>query len=99
MGDSVLVKRVFSGFTQSFPNRVTSVELVELDMLDFDDILRMDRLHFYFASIDFRTQLLMFRFPNEAGVKWKGGHLAPSIQIISCHKACKIIAKVCLHHK
>ena len=46
-----------------FPNRVTSVELVELDMFDFDVILCMDRLHACFASIDCRTRVVKFNFP------------------------------------
>ena len=31
-------------------NRVTLVDLVEIDMFDFDIILGMERLHDYFAS-------------------------------------------------
>ena len=48
-----------------FPNRVSYAELVELDMLDFDVILGMDWLHDCFASIDCRTRVVKFNFPNE----------------------------------
>ena len=34
------------------PNRVSYVDLVELDMIDFDIILDMDWLYERFASID-----------------------------------------------
>ena len=34
-----------------FPNRVSYVELVELDMLDFGVILGMDWLDAFFASL------------------------------------------------
>ena len=37
------------------PNRVSYVNLVELDMLDFDVILGMYWFHSCFASIDCRT--------------------------------------------
>ena len=40
MGDSVVVRRVFRSFPISLPNRVTLVDLVEHDMVDFDVILR-----------------------------------------------------------
>ena len=37
--DSVVARRIFRSCPISFPNRVTLVELVELDMVDFDVIL------------------------------------------------------------
>ena len=42
---SVIAKRMYRSFAIMFPNRVSNVELVELDMLDFDIILGMDRFH------------------------------------------------------
>ena len=54
------------------PNRVSYVELVELDMLNFDVILSMDWLHACFASIDCRTRVVRFNFKNEPIVVWKG---------------------------
>ena len=47
------------------PNRVTYVEPVELDMLDFDIILGMNWSHACFASIDCRTRVVKFKFRNE----------------------------------
>ena len=52
MGDSVGARRVYRKCPVMLPNRVTFVDLEELDMFDFDIILGMDRLHAYFASID-----------------------------------------------
>ena len=42
------------------PNRVSYVDLVELDMFDFDIILGMDLLHACFASIDCRTRVVRY---------------------------------------
>ena len=54
------------------PNRVSYVDLVELDMLDFDIIFGMDQLHAFFALFNSRTRVVKFNFPNEPVVKWKG---------------------------
>ena len=46
-------------------NRVSYVNQVELNMLDFDIILGMDWLHVCFVSIECRTKVVRFNFPNE----------------------------------
>ena len=45
VGDLVVAKRVYRNCPIMLPNRVTHVELVELDMVDFNIILGMDCLH------------------------------------------------------
>ena len=44
-GESVVAKRVYRNCPIMLPNRFSYVELVELDMFDFDVILCMDWLH------------------------------------------------------
>ena len=41
-------------------------------MVDFDVILGMYLLHDYFDSIDCRTRIIKFNFPNEPTLEWKG---------------------------
>ena len=55
-----------------FPNGVTHVQLVELDIVEFDVILGMDWLHDLFTSINCRTRIFKFNFPNEPVLEWKG---------------------------
>ena len=68
----MLQKGVYRNCPIMFPNRVSYVELVELDMLDFNVILGMDWFHACFASIDCRTRMVRFNFPNEPLIGWKG---------------------------
>ena len=98
VGESVVAKRVYRICPIMLPNRVSYVELVELDILYFDVILSMDWLHALFVSIDYRTMVLKFNFPNEPILEWKGGNSIPRGHIISCLKACKMISKWCLYH-
>ena len=69
VGELVVAKRVYRNCAIMFPNRVSYVELVELDMLDFDVILGLDWLHAYFAFIDCRTSVVKFNFPSESFVE------------------------------
>ena len=77
VGDSIVSKRVYRGFRISLPNRVTLVDLVELEMLDFNVILGMDWLHAFFASIDCRPRIVKFQFLKKLVLEWKGRNLAP----------------------
>ncbi|KAH0636267.1 hypothetical protein KY290_036703 [Solanum tuberosum] len=57
VGDSVVAKRVYRSCPISSSHKVTLVELVELDILDFDFILGMGLLYACFACIDCRTRV------------------------------------------
>uniref|UniRef100_M1DNN4 Gag-pol polyprotein n=1 Tax=Solanum tuberosum TaxID=4113 RepID=M1DNN4_SOLTU len=72
IGDFVVAKRVYRRCLVSLSHRVTLVDLVELDMIYFDVILTMDWLHSFYASIECRTRVVKFQFPNEPILEWKG---------------------------
>ena len=74
---SVVATRMYRNCPITFPNRVSYVELVELHILDYDIILGMDWLHACFDSINCRTRLVNFNFPNEPVVEWKVGNTIP----------------------
>ena len=78
--------------------KVTSADLVELEMVDFDVILGMGWLHSCYASVDCRTRIVRFQFPDEPILEWKGSSLAPMGRFISYLKARKMISKDYLYH-
>ena len=67
--------------------------LVEIDMVDFDVIMGMDWLSSYYATVDFRTNIVHFKFPKEVVLEWKGNIGDPSDKFVSYLKAKKMISK------
>ncbi|WMV45228.1 hypothetical protein MTR67_038613 [Solanum verrucosum] len=72
-----------SGATLSFVTpyvtmRVAHIDLVELDMSDFDIICGMDWLHACYVSIDYRTRLSTFKSEDQ--------HLRIMLQILKDHE-------------
>ena len=63
VGESVVSRRVYRNCPIMLSNRVTYVELVELDMFHFDVILGTDLFLACFASIDYRTRVVKFNIP------------------------------------
>ena len=83
MGDSVVAKRVYRSCPILLSIIVTLVDLVEVDMFDFDVILGVDYLHACFASIGCRTRVIIFHFSNEPVLEWKGE--TQSLEVKSFH--------------
>ena len=71
VGDSIMAKRVYKKCPISLSCKVTLVDLVELDMLDFDVIIGMYWLHSCYASIYCRTRIVKFQFSNKPFLEWK----------------------------
>ena len=67
-------------------------------MVDFDVILGMDWLHSYYESVDCRTRIVHFQFPDEPILEWKGISLAPMGRFIFYLRAIKMISKGYLYH-
>jgi len=74
VGDSIVAKRVYRNCPFFVSHRVTHVDLVDLDMLDFDVIFGMDWIYECYASIECRTSWSTSRFRTN----------------LSCHKNGKL---------
>ncbi|WMV45500.1 hypothetical protein MTR67_038885 [Solanum verrucosum] len=98
VGDPIIAKRVYINCHVTVSQKITSVDLVKLEMVDFDIILGMDWLHSCYASVDCRTRIIRFQFPDEPILEWKGSSLAPMGRFISYLKARKMISKGYLYH-
>lgn len=61
----ILADRVYRDCTISINHKSTTVDLVKLDMVDFNGILGMDWINACYASVDRKTQLVMFQLANE----------------------------------
>ena len=93
LGDPVIARWVYKNCHDTASQKVTSADLVELEMVDFDVILCLDWLHSCYALIDIRTRIVHFQFPNEQILEWNGSILAPTGRFMSYHKARKNISK------
>lgn len=83
MGDSIVCIKVYKGCVVSIYRRETLVDLIELDMVDFNVISGMDWLHSCYVSLDCRTQKVCFQFHNKPIIKWEGSSLVPKGIFIS----------------
>lgn len=98
LGDAVVARNIFINFPILFLNRVTLVDLVEIYMVDFDVIFRVDWLHACLSLIDCSIRVVKFKFLNEPVLKFNGGKSINRGPITSCVKACKIMSKGFLYH-
>nr|XP_009799866.1 PREDICTED: uncharacterized protein LOC104245864 [Nicotiana sylvestris] len=98
VGESVIARYIYKGCPVKVHHRLTVVDLVELETLDFDVIMRMDWLESCYAKVGCRTKIVSFEFPGEPVLEWKGDAVAPRGRFISYLKARKMISKGYIYH-
>ncbi|KAK4380215.1 hypothetical protein RND71_002077 [Anisodus tanguticus] len=98
VGDSVIAERVYKNYSVVIYSRHTLADLIELDMADFDVIIGMDWLTSCFANVDCGEKLVLFQFPGEPVIEWKGNAASPRGKFISYLKARKMVRKGCIYH-
>ena len=65
VGDPVIARRIYRNCHVTVSQKVTSVDLVQLEMVDFNVILGMDWLYSCYATVDCRTRIVRFQFQDE----------------------------------
>ncbi|XP_070014392.1 uncharacterized protein [Nicotiana sylvestris] len=98
VGESIISRRVYRGYTVIVCSHQTSANLAELQMMDFDAIMGMYWLAACYATVDCRAKAVGFHFPGEPVIEWVGNIETPRGGFISYIKMRKMIAKGCIYH-
>ncbi|XP_070026401.1 uncharacterized protein [Nicotiana sylvestris] len=98
VGDSVIVDWIYRSFVVTFCGFETRADLLLLDMIDFDVILRMDWLSPYHAVLDYHAKTVSLVIPGLPRLEWKGSTVDTASRVISFLKAQHMVEKWCLDY-
>ncbi|XP_075074479.1 uncharacterized protein LOC142162073 [Nicotiana tabacum] len=82
MGDPIIASHIYRGCVIIIKDQETIIDLIELEMIDFDVIMGMDWLYKCYALLDCRAKVVKFEFPNELIHEWKG-NIVESAEVTS----------------
>lgn len=82
----------------SINHKNTMADLVELDIIDFNVIHGIDSIHAFYVSVDCRTRVVKFKFPNDLVLEWKSSSAVPKCRFILYLKAMKLVSKGCVYN-
>ena len=83
VGESVVVEKVYRSCLVNFVRINTYVDLVILEMVDFDVILGMTWLSPNFAILDCNTKTVTLAKPGTDSLVWEGDYTSTPVLIIS----------------
>ncbi|XP_070041330.1 uncharacterized protein [Nicotiana tomentosiformis] len=96
VGDSIVVDCVFRSGVITIGSLTTSVDLILLDMVDFDVILGMDQLSPYYAILDCHAKKVTLAMAGFPPLEWRGTPGYSTSRVISYVKARHMVEKGCL---
>ena len=96
VGESVVVEKVYRSCLVNFVGSNSYVDLVILEMVDFDVILGMTWLSLNFAILDCNAKLVTLAKPGTDPLVWEGDYTSKPVRIISFLRAKKMVSKGCL---
>ena len=95
MGETIIVKYMHPECVVEFEEKIFSVDLIELQVLEFDVILGMDWLSENYASIDCHDKCIRFRPVAGAEFMFQGDRSEALTHLISVMKAERLLQKGC----
>ncbi|XP_070054205.1 uncharacterized protein [Nicotiana tomentosiformis] len=98
VGDSIIVDRVYRSCVISIGSLKTSVDLLLLDMVDFDVILGIDWLSSYHAILDCHAKTVTLAMAGLPRLEWRETPGHSTSMVISYVKACHMVEKECLSY-
>ena len=96
VGESVIVEKVYRSCLVTFMGSNTHVDLVILEMVDFDVILGMTWLSPNFAILDCNAKTVTLAKLEKDPLVWEGDYTSTPVRIISFLHAKKMVRKGCL---
>ena len=93
VGESVIVEKVYRSCLVTFMGSNTHVDLVILEMVDFNVILGMTWLSPNFAILDCNAKTVTLAKPGTDPLVWEGDYTPTPVRSISFLRAKRIISK------
>ena len=95
VGEVYLINRFLSGCEVCIKDEIFLVDLVELEILEFDVILGMDWLSAHHAVLDCFNKVVTLSISGKPVIRYKGDRSAVSPYLILTLTARKLLAKGC----
>ena len=92
----MIVEKVYRSCPVTFMESNTYVDLVILEMVDFDVILGMTWLSPNFAILDCNAKTVTLAKPGTDPLVWEGDYTSNPVRIISFFRAKRMVSKGCL---
>ncbi|XP_070028673.1 uncharacterized protein [Nicotiana sylvestris] len=96
IGDSIIVDHVYHSCVVTIGSLETSVDLLFLNMVNFDVILGIDWLSPYHAILDYYAKMVTLALPGLARLDWRGTPSDSTSRVIFYVKARHMVEKGCL---
>ncbi|KAH0632992.1 hypothetical protein KY284_035778 [Solanum tuberosum] len=96
VGESVTVTHVYRACSIMFTGFQTWVDLVILDVTNFDINLGITWLSSYYVVLNFNTKSLTLEIPGREKLEWKGVYKSKPSNVISYIWARKLVGQGCL---
>ncbi|WJZ82022.1 hypothetical protein VitviT2T_001820 [Vitis vinifera] len=95
LGDFVVVNKILRDCCVMIGYREMTVDLVLLELQDFDVILGMDWLASYHAFVDCFGKRVTFRIPGQPDFSFEGKHVDKPLRMVSALRASSLLKKGC----